>query len=153
MQRFKALSPGPKLVLVAAPLLFFSLFFTWQKLEVDFGPAGSAVRLLDGWDAWGLLIGLGALALATLAVLLHLTDVEMSEDVPWERIMLAGGLGLLALTLLKVLTDADSAWAGYVGVVLAAALALGTYESWAEWAGRHSLLARIRRRGGVSRAA
>ena len=33
MERFKALSTGPKLLLVATPLLFVSLFFTWQKLE------------------------------------------------------------------------------------------------------------------------
>jgi hypothetical protein len=153
MERFKALTTGPKLVLVAAPLLFVSLFFTWQKLEVDFGPAGRAVALLDGWDFWGLLIGLGALALTALVALLHLTDVEMSEDVPWERLMLAGGLGVLALTTLKVLTDADSAWVSYVGLLLAVLVALGTYESWAEWAGRPSLVARVRRRGSVSSAA
>ena len=58
MERFKALSTGPKLLLVATPLLFASLFFTWQKLEVDFGRAGRAEALLDGWDFWGLLIGL-----------------------------------------------------------------------------------------------
>lgn len=152
MERFKALSTGPKLVLVAAPLLFVSLFFTWQKPEVDYGPAGSAVALLDGWDFWGLLIGLLALGVTVLAVLVHLTDVELSEDVPWERLLVAGGASLLALTLLKNVTDADSAWASYVGVLLAALVALGSYETWAEASRRPSLIARLRRRG-VSSAA
>jgi len=153
MQRFSNLSTGPKLVLVSAPLLFVSLFFTWQNAEVDYGRAGRAVLPLDGWDAWGLLVGLGALVLTALVVFLHLTDVELAEDVPWERLLLAGGLALLAVTVVKVLRDADSAWASYAGVLLAALVALGTYESWAEWAGRPSLVARIRRRGRLSSAA
>ena len=32
MERMKALSRGTKLVLVAGPLLFISLFFNWQTL-------------------------------------------------------------------------------------------------------------------------
>jgi hypothetical protein len=153
MERFKALSLGPKLVLVASPLLFLSLFFTWQNLEVDFGRAGQAVALLDGWDFWGLLIGLGALALTTLVALLHLTDVELAEDVPWERLVLVGGLGVFALTLVKVLRDADSAWASYAGLLLAALVAVGSYEMWVEASGRPSLVARARRRGRFSSAA
>lgn len=152
MERIKALSTGPKLLLVATPLLFFSLFFTWQKLEVDYGPAGKGEALLDGWDFLGLLIGLVALGVTTLAVIVYLTDMELSEDVPWQRLLLAGGVTLLVLALLKNLTDADSALAGYVGVLLAALVALGAYETWAETFRRPSLIGRIRRRG-VSSAA
>jgi hypothetical protein len=154
MERIRALSTGQRLVLVASPLLFVSLFFTWQKLEVDFGPAGSAERLLDGWDRWGLLIGLLALALTGFAVVAFLTDVELSENVPWERLLLAGGFAVLALTLVKTLLDADSSWASYVGIVLGALVALGAYETWAEAYERPSLLARLRRRRrGVSSTA
>ena len=147
MERFKTLSTGPKLLLVATPLLLVSLFFTWQKLEVDFGRAGRAEALLDGWDFWGLLIGMLALGLTALAVVAYLTDVELSEDVPWGPLVLGGGIAILALTLLKNVTDADSAWASYVGVLLAALVALGAYETWAEDVGRPSLVSRVRRRG------
>ena len=147
MERFKALSTGPKLLLVATPLLFVSLFFTWQKLEVDFGRAGRAEALLDGWDFWGLLIGFLALGLTALAVVAYLTDVELTEGVPWERLVLGGGIAIFALTVLKNVTDADSAWASYVGVLLAALVALGAYETWAEDVGRTSLVSRVRRRG------
>jgi len=147
MDRFRTLSTGPKLLLVATPLLFVSLFFTWQKLEVDFGRAGRAEALLDGWDFWGLLIGMLALGLTALAVVAYLTDVELSEDVPWGPLVLGGGIAILALTLLKNVTDADSAWASYVAVLLAALVALGSYETWAEDVGRPSLVSRVRRRG------
>jgi hypothetical protein len=147
MERFKALSTGPKLILVATPLLLTSLFFTWQKLEVDFGRAGRAEALLDGWDFWGLLIGFLTLGLTSFAVVAYLTDIELPEDVPWERLVLGVGIAILVLTLLKNVTDADSAWASYGGVLLAGVVALGSYETWAESVGRPSLVSRVRRRG------
>jgi hypothetical protein len=153
MERLKSLSPGQKLVLFASPLLFVSLFLTWQKLDVDFGRSGDAVALLDGWDAWGLLIGLLALALTAFAVVAYLTDVELSEEVPWERLLLGAGVAVLVLTVLKNLLDASSSWASYLGVVLAAFVALGAYETWAEAAGRQPLLARFLRKRGLSSAA
>ena len=58
MAKFKALSRGSQIVLVAGPLLLLSLFFTWQNVEVDYGRAGIATLSLDGWDAWGLLLAL-----------------------------------------------------------------------------------------------
>ena len=73
----------------AGPLLVLSLFFTWQNVKVDYGPAGVADLPQDGWDAWGLLIAVLALTAVTLVVLRRLTEVEMSEDVPWESIVLA----------------------------------------------------------------
>lgn len=151
MEGIKALSTGTKLVLAAGPLLFFSLFFTWQTPEIDYGRAGRAETLLDGWDFWGLLIGLVALTLVTLVVIAQLTEVEMSPDVPWDLLTL--GLGVLAfvLALVKNLTDSDSAWASYVAVLVAAAVAVGAYEMWAETSERPSLLGRFRR--GVSSTA
>ena len=147
MKSVKALSRGTKLVLVAGPLLFFSLFFTWQNLEVDFGPAGRAELPLDGWDAWGLLIALEVIGLVTLVVLTRMTEVEMSEDVPWNTVMLGLGIAVFALALLKNLTDADSAWASYGFVVLAAAVAVGTYLNWAEMRADQPPLLRRRGRG------
>ena len=83
MATFKALSRGSQLVLVAGPLLFLSLFFTWQNVEVDYGRAGVATLSLDGWDAWGLLLALLVLATVALVALGNFTEVELSDDVPW----------------------------------------------------------------------
>lgn len=127
MQRITSLPTGTKLVLVGTTALFLNLSLTWQKVEVDFGPAGRAELLLDGWDAWGLLIGLLALGLLVLTVLLELTDVELPEEVPWGSVSLAAGGVILATTAVKNLTDAGSTLVSYVGVALAALVVLGTY--------------------------
>jgi hypothetical protein len=153
MERIKTLSRGTKLVVAAGPLLFLSLFFNWQTLEIDYGPAGIASQPQDGWDAWGLLIALLVIATVTLVVLVHLSEVEMSEDVPWETISLGLGSAIFALAVLKNLTDANSTWTSYGFVALAGALAAGTYLNWADTrTTRNPLLGRRKRRGFSSAA-
>lgn len=147
MERFNALARGTKLVLLAGPVLFVSLFFNWQTLKIDYGPAGIAEQPQDGWDAWGLLIGLLVIATVVLVVLVHMTEVEMSEDVPWESVTLALGAVTFALAVLKSVTDANSTWASYGFVAAAGALAAGTYLNWAETRiDRSPLLGRRKRR-------
>lgn len=148
MAKFKSLSRGTQIVLVAAPLLFLSLFLTWQNIAVDYGPAGVATLPLDGFDAWGLLLGLLALSTLILVVLTKLTDVEMSSDVPWAKLTFGLGVATFAVAALKNLTDAGSSWESYGYVALAAAVAAGTYLEWA--AARRDgapLLAAQKRRG------
>ena len=153
MERIKALSRGTKLVLAAGPILFLSLFFNWQTLQIDYGPAGVASQPQDGWDAWGLLIALLVIATVTIVVLVRLSEVEMSEDVPWESVALGLGGATFALAVLKSLTDANSTWASYGFVALAGALAVGTYLNWADTrTTRNPLLGRRKRRGFSSAA-
>ncbi len=130
MDRIKGLSTGSKIVLGCGILLFFSLFFTWQKLQVDFGQAGIATLTLDGWDFWGLLVGLVTLTVITLVVVVHAIEVDLSEEIPWEGLILALASALLGLVLLKNLTDADSAWMSYLGLALSAGVVAGSYLDW-----------------------
>jgi uncharacterized membrane protein YobD (UPF0266 family) len=136
MDWIKELSTGSKLVLASGGLLFCNLFFTWQKIEIDFGTAGTAEMSLDGWDFWGLLIGLLTLALISLTVLVHVSNVELPSEVPWDHLALGVGLVVFLLTLVKNLTDAGSTLPSYVGVVLAAFVVVGAYLSWARAASR-----------------
>ena len=153
MERIKALSRGTKLVLAAGPVLFLSFFFNWQTLRIDYGPAGIASQPQDGWDAWGLLIAVLVIATVTLVVLVRMTEVEMSEEVPWETITFGLGDATFALAVLKNLTDANSTWASYGFVAFAGALAAGTYLNWAETrTTRNPLLGRRKRRGFSSAA-
>jgi hypothetical protein len=148
MAKFKALARGTQIVLVAGPLLFLSLFLTWQNLEVDYGPAGVATSMLDGFDAWGLLLALLVLSTVALVALRNLTEVEMSEDIQWEKVALGLGVAVATVAVLKSLTDADSSWASYGFVALAIAVAAGTYMDWAAAKReRRPLLAQKRRRG------
>jgi hypothetical protein len=127
MESIKSLTIGTKLVLVAGIAFFLNLSLTWQTIDVDFGPAGTAEQMLDGWDAWGLLLGGLSLGIVVLTVLVHLTEVELPEGVRWDRITLVLGLLLLTITLVKNLLDAGSAAASYVGLALAAVVAVGAW--------------------------
>jgi uncharacterized membrane protein len=132
METFKGLSRGTQIVLTAGPLLFFGLFFIWQMVEIDYGPAGITKRPQDGLDAWGLLIAMLVITTVTLVVLADLTDVEMSEEVPWDTVTLVLGCAVFLATVVKNLTDANSTWASYAFVAVAGAFAAGTYLNWAE---------------------
>lgn len=132
MRKFRTLSLGTKLVLVAGPLLVVGLFFTWQNVRVDYGPAGVADLPQDGWDAWGLLLGILAITAVTLVVLRSLTEVELSEDVPWETVVVCLGTSAFVVAVLKSVTDTGSTWESYVFVAVAGVLAAGTYLVWGE---------------------
>jgi len=147
MAKFKALSRGTQIVLVAGPLLFLSLFFTWQNVEVDYGPAGVAKLPLDGFDAWGLLLAVLVLSAVSLVVLLNLTEVEMSSDIPWTKVVFALGAGTFLVAVLKSLTDAGSSWTSYGFVGLAGAVAVGTYLDWADARREHKPILAQKRRG------
>lgn|SRR5512145_397431 len=147
MAKFKALARGTQIVLVAGPLLFLSLFFTWQNLEVDYGPAGVATVPLDGFDAWGLLLALLVLGCVTVVALRDLSGVELSEDVPWAKVTLGLGVAIGAVAVLKSLTDADSTLTSYAFVALALAVTAGTYLDWAAERRSHRPLLAQKRRG------
>jgi hypothetical protein len=131
MAKFTALPRGTQIVLVAGPLLLISLFFTWQNVEVDYGPAGVATVPLDGFDAWGLLLALLVLSVLTLVALRDFSGVEMSEDIAWEKVILGLGAATAAVAVVKSLLDAGSSWASYGFVALAVAVGVGTYLDWA----------------------
>lgn len=131
MTKLQALSRGTLLVLVAGPLLFLSLFFTWQNVEVDYGRSGVATLALDGFDAWGLVLALLIAFVVTIVALESLSEVEMSNDISWLNVTFALGVAALLVAVLKNLTDAGSSWASYGFVALAGAVAFGTYLDWA----------------------
>jgi hypothetical protein len=124
MERIAALSTGTKLMLGSGVLLFFDLFFTWQKIPQHFGTKFDVTASLDGWDRLGLVLGLLTLALVVLVVLRE-TDVELSADVPWNRIVLGLAAAMVAVAVAKNVTDTHSAWGAYLGVALAAAALVG----------------------------
>ena len=130
MDRLAGLSTGTKLLLGAAALLFVDLFLTWQELSVPFGPQTTVTRSLDGWDFWGLLIGLLTLGLIAAVVVRH-TNGQLEVDSRFELAVLVASSLVLAIALVKNFRDADSAWASYAGVVLAGVMTVGAYLDWA----------------------
>jgi hypothetical protein len=119
MDRFNALGRGAQVMLVAGVLLLIDSFFDWQAID-DF-PGVSA------WDNFlGIVMGLLTIALIVwLAVRVAGVDFRL----PISNAMtsaLIGGL-ILIVAVLKNLTDDFSTFAAYLGVVLAAAIALGAW--------------------------
>jgi hypothetical protein len=126
MKRLLALSIGTKLMLASSTLLFLDLFMTWQKVPQEYGGRFNFTSNLDAWDGWGLLLALSTLALLTLLILRE-TDVELSPEVPWSRIVLGLSVAMLVVAAVKNLLDPYSAWGSYVGVTLAAVCVAGAY--------------------------
>jgi hypothetical protein len=128
---------------VAGSLLFLSLFFTWQNVSIDYGRAGVAKVPLDGWDAWGALLALLVVATVVLVAVRHLTDVELSDRVPWPTLTFGLGVAVAAVAAVKNLTDAHSTITSYAFVALACVVAAGTYLDWVESRrGEHAALSR-----------
>jgi hypothetical protein len=129
--KLKGLSTGSLVMVVGGVVLFFTLFLTWQTLEVTYVGTGKVPTPQDGWDVWGLLIGLGSVALVSLVIAFHGTEVEIVPGLRWQTLVLGLGIVIFAFTVVKNLTDADSAWASYLGLALAALVAVGAYLEWA----------------------
>ena len=124
MERFNALSRGGKVMLVAGALLLIDTFFAWQQVEVEeFGIEASQ----NAWHGfWGVMLGLLTAVLVAWFVA-KLAGVEI--NLPVSDAMLGGILALVILlfTLIKILDDEFTNFWAYVGLVLAAIIAIGAW--------------------------
>jgi hypothetical protein len=146
MDRFNALGRGAQLMLVAAVLLFISLFLPWQ----DFDVGGIADELgvdasFSGWRGFaGVMLGL--LTLVTLAwLVVRLLSVNI--PLPVSTAMTGALLGVLVaafgiIKLLTILGDEATIWA-WIGVILAILVAVGAYMQVQEAGGVATLRSEI----------
>jgi hypothetical protein len=129
MDRINALSTGTKIMAAAGLLLLIDTFLRWQ--EVCVGAGGFEVCGGEsGWgNFWGVLLGLLTLVLL-IWIGLQIANVDMSSvNLPVTDAMLTLGLGVLifVFALLKNLIDDYSTLWSYIGVGLAALVAVGAY--------------------------
>jgi hypothetical protein len=152
MDRFNALGRGSQLMLVAGVLLFIDLFLRWQEIEVDLGPLGEASGGVSAWDNFlGILLGLLTIVLlAWLVVRLMAVDIPL----PVSQAMTAAVLGVLIFffALIKNLTDDYSTIWSYIGVGLAAVIAVGAYLTVQEAGGVDQLRSEVPAMGSTSAA-
>ncbi|HXV58992.1 MAG TPA: hypothetical protein VD704_14100 [Gaiellaceae bacterium] len=123
MERLSALGRGAQLMLLGGVLLVLDSFFAWQEVEL----LDIAVASANAWHGfWGWAMGLLALALVAWLVL-RLLQVELT--LPVSDALLGAALGGLVFlsALLKNLTDDYSTFWSYLGVGLAALVAVGAW--------------------------
>lgn len=127
MDRFKALGRGSQLMLVGSVLLLIVSFFRWQEVSVDLGPLGSASGGVSAWDDIGGIL-MGVLTIVLIARLVaQLAAVEIPIPVSFAMTSAVLAFAILIIAVLKNLTDDYSTWASYVGVALAALIAVGAW--------------------------
>lgn len=135
MERFNALSRGSQIMLIAGVLLLIDTFFAWQKVEIlDIAEASA-----NAWNGfWGVVLGLLTVALVAWLVA-KLAGVEI--QLPVSDAMLGAIVAgiILLFALIKVLVDDFTAVWAYVGLVLAAIVAVGAWLNVQEAGGVDSL--------------
>jgi hypothetical protein len=124
MDRYKALSRGTQVMFAAGVLLLIDTFLSWQKVEL---PGILPDFTQNAWHGfWGILLGLLTIALLAWLVA-SMLGVTMS--LPVSDMLLSAALGgaILVCALLKVLMDDFTAMWAWIGLVLAALVAVGAW--------------------------
>jgi hypothetical protein len=139
MERFNALGRGMQVMLVGGVLLLITTFFNWQEIEFDLGPLGEGSAGQSAWNGfWGVVMGL--LTIVLLAwIVARLAAVEI--PIPVSSAMTAAILAflILAFAVIKNLVDDYSTFWSYLGIVFAAAIAVGAWLQVQESGGVESL--------------
>lgn len=122
MEQVKGLPLGRQLILGGGVLLLIDTFLPWQKISV--------LGFSHSWTAWhgfwGVLLGLMTIVLVGW-VAARAFGVELPASVPDGLTTVALGGLILLFALIKNIADDYSAWGSYVGIVLAAVVALGAW--------------------------
>jgi len=117
------LTLGRKLVLGAGVLLFIDLFLPWQSWNL--GPFGT--RSVSGWHGfWGVLVGLLTAAIVGWTAA-RVLGIDPPQNIPDGTVTLGLGALIVLFALVENIADDYSAWASYVGVLLAAVVAYGSW--------------------------
>src|SRR6266540_2647479 len=128
MDKLSGLSKGMQILGASAVLLLIDSFFDWQQVCVS-GGGFKACGGASGWHGfWGVVLGLLTIAiLAWLVIRLVQPELLKSLPVPEGTLVLALGALIFVFALLKNLIDDYSHWPAYVGVILAAGVAVGAW--------------------------
>jgi hypothetical protein len=127
MDRFTNLSRGSQLMLVGSVLLLVVSFFRWQEVSVDLGPLGEASGGVSAWDDLGGIL-MGVLTILLIARLVaQLAAVEVPMPISFATTSGALAFAILIVAVLKNLTDDHSTFWSYLGVALAALVAVGAW--------------------------
>jgi len=139
MERFNALGRGMQLMLIGAVLLLISTFFNWQEIDFDLGPLGEGSAGQNAWHGfWGVAMGLLTIVLiAWIVARLAAVDIPIPVSAAMTGAVLA--FLIFAFALIKNLADDYSTFWSYIGVALAALIAVGAWMQIQESGGLETL--------------
>jgi hypothetical protein len=124
----KALSTGTKILIGAGLLLLIDTFLAWQEVSVEVSGVEVASASQNAWNGfWGVVMGLALIALLVWVGLQIFKVDILNLNVPEQTVTLVLAGIVFVFALLKNLIDDYSAWPSYVGVVLAAGVAVGAW--------------------------
>jgi hypothetical protein len=143
MERFNALGRGMQLMLIGAVLLLISTFFNWQEIDFDLGPLGEGSAGQNAWHGfWGVAMGLLTVVLiAWIVARLAAVDIPIPVSAAMTGAVLA--FLIFAFALIKNLADDYSTFWSYIGVALAALIAVGAWMQIQESGGLETLKSEI----------
>jgi hypothetical protein len=129
LERFNALSRGSQIMFVAGLLLLVDTFLPWQDFDIEV-EEGLTIDTGFSWNAWhgfwGILLGLLTVALvAWLVARLAGVDLRLPVSDAMLGAVIAGTI--LVFAFIKVLADDYTALWAYIGLVLAAIIAIGAW--------------------------
>jgi hypothetical protein len=141
LERFNALSRGSQIMFVAGLLLLVDTFLPWQDFDIEV-EEGLTIDTGFSWNAWhgfwGILLGLLTVALvAWLVARLAGVDLRLPVSDAMLGAVIAGAI--LVFAFIKVLDDDYTAFWAYIGLVLAAIVAIGAWMNVQEAGGVDSL--------------
>jgi hypothetical protein len=141
LERFNALSRGSQIMFVAGLLLLVDTFLPWQDFDIEV-EEGLTIDTGFSWNAWhgfwGILLGLLTVALvAWLVARLAGVDLRLPVSDAMLGAVIAGTI--LVFAFIKVLADDYTAFWAYIGLVLAAIVAIGAWMNVQEAGGVDSL--------------
>lgn len=127
MERFNALGRGTQIMLISSVLLLIISFFNWQEVDFDLGPLGEGSAGVSAWDNFlGILMGILTVVLIA-RIVANLAGVDIPIPVSYAMTSAVLAFLILAIALLKNLTDDYSTFWSYLGVALAALIAVGAW--------------------------
>jgi hypothetical protein len=136
------LTLGGRIVAIAGLLLFVDSLLPWFRVCIDLGAfGGNRCASHNGWDnALSLIAVLLAIALVVqVALELAGTRLPALGSVTWAQVQLAAGALVALFVLLQVIvgdSGVPRSYGAWLGLVIAAVLAFGTYLRYQEPATR-----------------
>lgn len=119
---------GQVLLGLGAFLMFVVTLFAWQSVQVH-----DLTYTRNAWHGfWGVILGLMTVVFLVNAAA-QTGVLEFKVWLPHALLSVALAPAILVFAVIKTITDDNSGWASYVGIVLAGVISVAAWLALTEW--------------------